>query len=114
MLPINAANARLWSILGSRGTFGVAMLEAGGLHNLMVLTADLSVTSGLERFRATYPDKFLNVGIAEQNMMGIAAGLAKEGFNTFVTTFANFAAMRSDRPRGRHGDGSVRQYSLRH
>jgi transketolase len=96
MQPINPSNARLWSMLGSRGAFGVAMLDAAaGVENLMVLTADLAVTSGLERFRAAYPDKFLNVGIAEQNMMGIAAGLAKEGYNTFVTTFANFAAMRS-------------------
>jgi transketolase len=96
MLPINPANARLWSILGSRGTFGAALLDAAeGVEDLMVLTADLAVTSGLERFRAAYPDKFLNVGIAEQNMIGIAAGLAKEGFNTFATTFSNFASMRS-------------------
>jgi transketolase len=96
MLEINAANARLWSILGSRGTFGVAMLDAAaGNEKLMVLTADLGVTAGLERFRTTYPDKFLNVGIAEQNMMGVAAGLAKEGYNTFTTTFSNFAAMRA-------------------
>lgn len=96
MQPINSSNARLWSMLGSRGAFGVAMLDAAaGVENLMVLTADLAVTSGLERFRVTYPDKFLNIGIAEQNMMGIAAGLAKEGYNTFVTTFSNFAAMRS-------------------
>ena len=96
MLTINPNNARLWSMLGSRGTFGVAMLEAaGGAENVMVLTADLSITSGLERFRAAHPDRFLNIGIAEQNMIGIAAGLAKEGYNTFVTTFSNFAAMRS-------------------
>jgi transketolase len=96
MLPINPSNARLWSMLGSRGTFGVAMLDAAvGIENLMVLTADLAATSGLDRFRAAYPDQFLNVGIAEQNMIGIAAGLAKEGHNVFVTTFSNFAAMRS-------------------
>ena len=96
MLTINAANARLWSMLGSRGTFGVAMQEAGASNEkLMVLTADLGVTAGLERFRAAYPDKFLNVGIAEQNMVGIAAGFAKEGYNTFTTTFSNFAAMRA-------------------
>ena len=96
MLSINPNNARLWSMLGSRGTFGVAMLEAAGAtENIMVLTADLSITSGLERFRVAHPERFLNIGIAEQNMIGIAAGLAKEGFNTFVTTFSNFAAMRS-------------------
>lgn len=99
MLTINAANARTWSMLGCRGTFGVAMLDAAqGADNLMVLTADLAVTSGLERFRNLYPDKFLNVGIAEQNMIGIAAGLAKEGYNTFATSFANFAAMRAYEP----------------
>ena len=96
MLPINPANARLWSMLGSRGAFGVAMLEsAGGLPDVMVLTADLGITAGLDRFRVAHPDQFLNVGIAEQNMIGIAAGFAKEGHNVFVTTFATFAAMRS-------------------
>jgi transketolase len=83
-------------MLGSRGAFGVAMLDAAGsADDMMVLTADLASTSGLERFRTKYPDRFLNVGIAEQNMMGIAAGLAKEGYNVFVTTFSTFAAMRS-------------------
>jgi transketolase len=96
MLTINASKARVWAMLGSRGTFGVAMLEtAADANHVMVLTADLSITSGLERFRAAYPDRFLNVGIAEQNMIGIAAGLSKEGFQPFVTTFSNFAAMRS-------------------
>jgi len=96
VLEINPANARLWSMLGSRGAFGVAMLDAaGGAEDVLVLSADLCVTAGLERFRTTHPDQIINVGIAEQNMIGIAAGLAKEGFNTFATTFSNFAAMRS-------------------
>jgi transketolase len=83
-------------MLGSRGTFGVAMLDAVGEEsNVVVLSADLCVTAGLERFRTRHPEKFINVGIAEQNMIGIAAGLAKEGHNTFATTFSNFAAMRS-------------------
>jgi transketolase len=83
-------------MLGSRAVFGVAMLDAAAnADNVMVLTADLAISAGLERFRAAYPDKFLNVGIAEQNMIGIAAGLAKEGYNTFATTFSNFAAARS-------------------
>lgn len=83
-------------MLGSRGTFGVAMLDLGATaDDLMVLTADLSTTSGLDRFRSTYPAKFVNVGIAEPNMIGVAAGLAKEGNVVFATTFATFAAMRS-------------------
>ena len=88
MLSINPNNARLWSMLGSRGAFGVAMLEAaGGAENIMVLTADLCITSGLERFRIAHPERFLNIGIAEQNMIGIAAGLAKEGFTHLLLHF---------------------------
>lgn len=95
-MEINSKNIKMWSKLGARGTFGVAMLELGKeLDNLVVLTSDLGITSGLDRFKNNYPDKFINVGIAEQNMINIGAGLAKEGLNVFVTTFANFAAMRS-------------------
>jgi transketolase len=74
---------------------GLAMLELGKIDNVMVLTADLAKTSGLDRFKATFPYKFLNMGIAEQHMIGFGAGLAKEGYLVYATTFANFAAMRS-------------------
>jgi transketolase len=83
-------------MLGSRGSFGVAMLDNAEIAtDLMVLTADLGITSGLERFRSQYPEKLLNVGIAEQNMIGIASGLAKEGYNVFTTSFATFSTMRA-------------------
>ena len=96
MLEITPSNARAWSRLGSRGVFGQAMLSIGESNpNLMVLSADLGNSSGLDRFKATYPDKFLNIGIAEQNMIGTAAGLAKEGFNVFATSFAPFISMRA-------------------
>ncbi|MFN7815330.1 MAG: transketolase family protein [Burkholderiales bacterium] len=76
--------------------FGQAILSIGGSHpDLMVMSADLGNSSGLDRFKATYPEKFLNIGIAEQNMIGVAAGLAKEGYNVFATSFAPFIAMRS-------------------
>ena len=92
---INEANLKLWSRFGSRATFGIAAVElAATTDNLMVLTADVSTSAGLERFRRTFPDKFLDVGIAEQNMMGIAAGLASEGFHVITTTFAPFQTMR--------------------
>lgn len=61
----------------------------------MVMSADLGNSSGLDRFKAMYPEKFLNIGIAEQNLIGVAAGLAKEGYNVFATSFAPFIAMRS-------------------
>lgn len=96
MIDFSKSNARMWSMLGSRGAFGVAMIEVGSnMDNLMVLSSDLSSSSGLDKFKKLYPNKFFNVGIAEQNMIGIAAGLAKEGSTVFATTFATFASMRS-------------------
>jgi len=96
MFEINPGNARQWSRIGSRGVFGQAILAVAERHpELMVLSADLSNSSGLDRFKRTYPAQFLNVGIAEQNMIGVAAGLAKEGYNVFATSFAPFIAMRA-------------------
>ena len=96
MLEINPSNARQWSRLGSRGVFGQAILSIGDKYpDLMVISADLGNSSGLDRFKNTYPEKFLNIGIAEQNMIGVAGGLAKEGFNVFATSFAPFITMRS-------------------
>lgn len=96
MIPITSLNTRLWSKLGSRGTFGLTMIELGKEYDdVMVLTADLCNTSGLDRFRVTFPDRFFNVGIAEQNLIGIASGLAKEGKTVFVTSFATFVTMRA-------------------
>jgi len=60
-----------------------------------MLSSGLGDSSGLSRFKNTYPDRFINVGIAEQNMIGVAAGLAKEGYNVFATSFAPFITLRS-------------------
>lgn len=96
MLDFTPINMRTWAKLGQRGAFGAAMLElAHTVDDLIVLTADLGNTSGLDRMREAFPEKFYNVGIAENNMINLAAGLAKEGNNVFCTTFANFAVMRS-------------------
>lgn len=96
-MNISRANIRAWSRLGQRGSFfGIAMPEiAKDRDNLKLLTADLSLLSGMDRFISAYPDKFLQVGIAEQNMIGIAAGLAMEGDCVFATTYASFIAVRS-------------------
>jgi transketolase len=64
----------------------------------MIVTADLCSFSGLDRFRGKFPDRLYNVGIAEQNMIGVAAGLTKEGFSVYVTTYATFASTRSCDP----------------
>ena len=96
MFEITQSNARQWSRLGSRGVFGQAILAVAEHHpEMMVISADLGNSSGLDRFKKSYPDQFLNVGIAEQNMIGVAAGLAKEGFNVFATSFAPFITMRA-------------------
>ena len=50
--------------------------------------------AGLDRYRKSYPNKYLDLGIAEQNMIGVAAGLASENYNVITTTFAPFQTMR--------------------
>lgn len=96
MFDITPSNARQWSRLGSRGVFGQAILAvAENYPQMMVMSADLGNSSGLDRFKKTYPDQFLNIGIAEQNMIGVASGLAKEGYNVFATSFAPFISMRA-------------------
>ena len=95
MITFNPMNVRIWSMLGSCGAFGQAALELPEINDKVVmLTSDLCVFSGLERFKAKFPDRLYNVGIAEQNMIGVAAGFAKEGFVPFATTYATFASMR--------------------
>ena len=92
---INERNIKIWSLIGSRATLGIAALELSkSIENLMVLTCDVSTSAGLDRFRKTCPDKYLDVGIAEQNLIGIASGLASENFNVITTTFAPFQTMR--------------------
>lgn len=87
---------RTWSMLGKRGTFGSVLTElAPSYSNLIAMSADFARSSGLERFSKLYPEKFLNVGIAEQNLIGVASGLASEGYNVFATSFAAFIATRS-------------------
>jgi len=96
MIEIQRAKMRMWSMLGKRGTFGTALTElAPEYDNLMAMSADFARSSGLERYSKTYPEKFLNVGIAEQNLIGIASGLASEDYNVFATSFASFIATRS-------------------
>ena len=92
---LNKANFKIWSRLGMRATFGVAALELGNtVDKLMVLTGDVSTSAGLDRFKKKFPEKYLDVGIAEQNLIGIGAGLASEGFNVITTTFAPFQTIR--------------------
>ena len=60
---------------------------------ILVLTADLMFSNATNAFRDKFPDRFINTGIAEQNMMSVAAGLAAAGFKPYVATFASFASL---------------------
>ena len=75
--------------------YGQALCELGAEHPEIVgLSADLAKSTKIGAFGDKFPDRFFNVGIAEQNMFGMAAGLAKAGFVPYVSTFAIFTAMR--------------------
>ena len=95
-MKINPSKTRLWSKLGSRATYGQAVLSLPeNFSEVVAMSADLGNSSGLAPFIRKFPEKFINVGIAEQNMIGVAAGLAKEGFTPFVSSFAPFLSMRA-------------------
>ena len=97
MFEITRISARTCSMLGQRGSiFGQAALEAAEEdEKFILLTADLATLSGMTKYIDKYPNQFYNVGIAEQNMIGISAGLAAEGFHPCATTYATFITMRS-------------------
>lgn len=97
MLEITRISARTCSMLGQRGSiFGQAVLEAAEEdEKFILLTADLATLSGMTKYIDKYPNQFYNIGIAEQNMIGISAGLAAEGFRPCATTYATFITMRS-------------------
>ncbi len=95
MIEYNSKNITLWSRLGTCGALGIAACDlAERMDNMVFLTADLCFYSGLDRFKQRFPDKLYNCGIAEENMIGMAAGFAKEGFITFASTYGTFASMR--------------------
>ena len=94
-MKLDKSKIKLFSSVGSRATFGLVCLElAKEFENLMVLTSDVSTSAGLDRFKLKHTDKYLDVGIAEQNLIGIATGLSSCGYNVFTTTFATFQTMR--------------------
>ena len=80
----------------TRESYGAALVELGNENkDIVVLDSDLSKATKSEMFAKAHKDRFINVGIAEQNMIGIAAGLASTGKIPFATTFAVFATGRA-------------------
>lgn len=96
-MQINKLKAKIFSNMGEPASiFGMALIEQMKTRNdIMVLSADMSNYAGLDKFRRTYPDNFINMGIAEQNMVGTAAGLACEGYRVVVEAQSCFLSMRS-------------------
>ena len=96
-------NAKMLSMFGQNGAvFGSALDFYHDQYKIKVLTSDMAYGAGLSRFKQKYPDDFYDVGIAEQNLMGITAGLASEGFKCVATAQSCFLSMRSFEP--------IRQY----
>ena len=82
--------------IATRESYGEALVELGKSNpDLVVLDADLSAATKTGLFRKVFPDRFVNAGIAEGNMMSVAAGLATTGKTVFASSFAMFAAGRA-------------------
>jgi transketolase len=76
--------------------FGKALTEIGAQRpEVVALTADLGKYTDILPFRDAFPDRFMNIGMAEQNLVGVAAGLARTGYVPFATTYGVFATRRA-------------------
>ena len=82
--------------IATRESYGRALVDLGAEHDdFVVFDADLAAATQTGKFKAAYPDRFYNAGIAEGNMMGLAAGVATTGRIAFASSFAMFAAGRA-------------------
>lgn len=79
----------------TRESYGAALAEFGSDERIIVLDADLSKSTKTEVFKKKYPERFINMGIAEANMMSVAAGMSTCGKIVFASSFAMFAAGRA-------------------
>ena len=95
MSSISVELLKEWSKLGHRSALGESLiLLAKERNDVVVVSPDLTTTARLVNFENEFPDRLFNVGIAEQNMIGFTAGLAKEGLMPFAVSIAAFAPMR--------------------
>lgn len=95
-MEINSKVAKRWSKMGPRAVYGKVMSDiALDNDDVLLVSADLGRSSGLANFYKSKPERFVNTGIAEQNMVGIAAGLTRTDFKVYASTFAPFASMRA-------------------
>lgn len=83
-------------LIATRVAFGQILKEMGGKYkDLVVFDADISTSTRTCEFAKSYPDRFFNMGVAEQNMMVVAAGISTTGLVPFVSTYAVFASMKA-------------------
>ncbi len=83
------------SMMATREAYGKALVEFGEDKRIVVLDADLSGSTNTAKFKAAYPERFFDMGIAEANMTAVAAGMATTGKIAFISSFATFASMRN-------------------
>ncbi len=81
--------------IATRAAYGKALAEFGSDERIFVMDADLSKSTNTAKFQEVYPDRFVNCGIAEGNMISTAAGIAATGKVVFASSFAMFAAGRA-------------------
>ena len=82
--------------IATRVSYGEALVELANEHDdFVVLDADLAAATQTGKFKAAHPERFYDAGIAESNLMGLAAGIATTGHVAFASTFAMFAAGRA-------------------
>lgn len=82
--------------IATRASYGEALVGLGNEHDdFVVLDADLAAATQTGKFKAAHPERFYDAGIAESNLMGLAAGIATTGHVAFASTFAMFAAGRA-------------------
>ncbi len=81
--------------IATREAYGMALAKFGDKYDIVVMDADLSKSTKTDTFKKEFPDRFINCGIAEANMISTAAGLATCGKTVFASTFAMFAAGRA-------------------
>lgn len=82
-------------MLSTREAYGLALAEFGAQYDFYVLDADLAKATQTIKFKEKYPERFIDMGIAESNMMNFAAGISSCGVPVFASTFAAFAAGRA-------------------
>ena len=83
------------SLKGTRDAYGEWLVENGANTDIVVLDADLSASTRTNKFASIFPERYFNVGAAEQNLVALAAGLALGGKKVFASSFAYFMTARA-------------------